>query len=559
MIENKFAKYLAIGSFIVTVLVVAGPVSDPVNVPKLLAVGTLAFAMLPYLAYLGKSKLFSENPLPTYLTIAFVGSALLAVIFSEAPFSQNLYGTSGRNTGFIALISFAIIFIISSNFSSKKSVNFFVRALILSGTINVAYGFIEHFFKDPIPWTNNYGAFLGTFGNPNFAGAFIGLIFGTSFIFVLANLRKYDSFALFLIFAFSAGVVVIFTKTTQGILVAGITSGFALAVFLYKTVRNKLIANLYTGSFLAISIVVVMGILQKGPLSPYLYKRSVSLRGAYWDTAINVGNSHPLTGVGLDTFGDWYRSSRSLKTATWLPGPDTVSNSAHNLFLDMYANGGILLFLLFAGFTILGIINVYKIFKKIDTFDPIAVTLSALFVGFQAQAIISIAQIGIAIWGWILTGLLHSYARILEKEQVAEKEKFKSRKAIHKDSPVGVFVFIFAGLGLLVAIPPYSADVKYTAAVQSQDLKKVEAALLPSYFNPITSQKYAMAAYLLEQNNFNDLAHKYALEGVKFNPHFYDAWKLLFFLKNSTGEERKMALSKMKELDPLNPNLEKLR
>lgn len=559
MIENKFAKFFAVGAFLVTILVVAGPVSDPVNVPKLLALSILAFGLLPYLAYIGKVRLIDENRLPTYLTIAFILSAFIAVLFSEAPLTQNLYGISGRNTGFVALFSFAILYLVASNLTSSKNIDLFLSVLLFAGIVNVLYGLIEHFFKDPIPWDNKYGAFLGTFGNPNFSGAFMGLMVGLGFSQTLSNLKNHKSFLIYGTFTLLSTVVVLFTKTTQGILVSGLTSGIVVAIYLYKSMRNKVWAHIYSIAFLAMGLLVVLGILQKGPLSQYLYKRSVSLRGVYWETAIQVGNSHPLTGVGLDTFGDWFRFERSLKAATWLPGPEVISNAAHNLYLDMYANGGLPLFISFLSITVLGIINIRKILKLLGKFDASAVALIALFLGFQAQALISISQIGIAIWGWVLAGLLHSYARILEKEPETEQVKSKKTKKIHKDSPVGVFAFVTAAIGFLIAVPPYSADAKYSSAVKSQDVKRVEAALQPSYFNPISSQNFAMAAYLLEQNNFNDLSHAHALKGVEFNPHFYDAWKLLYILKNSTDEERKLALSKMKALDPLNPNLEKLK
>ena len=559
MIENKFAKYLAVGSFLVTILIIAGPVSDPVNVPKLLALGTLSFALLPYLVYIGKQRLLKDNSVPTYLTLIFILSAISAVIFSQAPLTQNLYGVTGRNTGFVALLSFAILFIISSNFTKTQNIEFVLHSLLAAGVVNIAYGFFEHFIKDPIPWNNNYGAFLGTFGNPNFAGAFMGLIVGLGVVLALSNLKNYKLFFIYTLLVILSSIVVIYTDTTQGVLVAGLTSGFAGGVFLIKTIKNRFISIAYALTFFVTSLTVVLGILQKGPFTQYLYKRSVSLRGVYWDTGINTGNSHPFSGVGLDTFGDWYRAERSLKAATWLPGPETISNSAHNLFIDMYANGGLPLFLSFFSFTVLGFINIVKILRKINNFDPVAVGLIVTFIGFQAQAIISIAQIGIAIWGWILAGLLHAYTRTLYIQTEPEKNQKSNKKKIHSDSPVGVFVFISAAIGLLIAIPPYSADAKYTSAGKSRDLKQIEASLQPNYFNPRSTQTFAMATYLLEQNNFNDLSHKYALEGVKFNPHFYEAWKLLYILKNSTDEERKLALSKMKALDPLNPNLEKLK
>jgi hypothetical protein len=59
----------------------------------------------------------------------------------------------------------------------------------------------------------------------------------------------------------------------------------------------------------------------------------------------------------------------------------------------------------------------------------------------------------------------------------------------------------------------------------------------------------------LESSNLFDLSHKYALEGVKWNPESYDLWRTLYFIKNSTADERELALENMKRLDPLNPDV----
>jgi len=559
VIETKFAKLLSYGAALTTVLVIAGPVSDPVNVTKLLSLGIFCFALLPFFVYVGKSILVKVNPIPTYLSVFFAAASISALIFSEAPLVQNLYGVIGRNTGLVTLFLFLIIFLVSSNLTNLESIKFVVTSLLVAGGINVIYGFVNQYIGDPFPWTNIYGAFLGTFGNPNFAGAFLGLVFGASLAMALANLKNPKHLLIYGILFIASGIVVLFTKTTQGILVSGLTAGIVVLIYIYKSVSKSIFSHLSLAAFILTGFVVILGILQKGPLAQYLYKRSVSLRGVYWDTAIQVGNSHPLTGVGLDTFGDWYRTERSLKAATWLPGPETISNSAHNLYLDMYANGGLPLLITYTSFTVLGIWNIIRILKRINGFDPYAAILISVFIGFQAQSLISIAQIGIALWGWLIIGALHSYARIISSLNENSTAKSKKIKKLNPDSPVGVFMFVSAAIGLLLTLPPYSADAKYTNATKSQALDRVESTFKPSYFNPQFSQRIAMAAYLLEQNNFGDLAHKYALQGVKFNSHSYEAWKLLYILRNSTPADRELALSKMRELDPLNPNLEKLK
>jgi O-antigen ligase len=62
-----------------------------------------------------------------------------------------------------------------------------------------------------------------------------------------------------------------------------------------------------------------------------------------------MGKEHPLTGVGMDSYGDWYRRARSENAATVLPGPKTITNAAHNVVIDFFAFGGWPLLLAYLG------------------------------------------------------------------------------------------------------------------------------------------------------------------------------------------------------------------
>jgi tetratricopeptide (TPR) repeat protein len=114
---------------------------------------------------------------------------------------------------------------------------------------------------------------------------------------------------------------------------------------------------------------------------------------------------------------------------------------------------------------------------------------------------------------------------------------------------------IGAVVGLLIAAPPYSADAKWRSALVSQNVQKVEEALVPGYLNPMNSSTYLNAVQLLESSKLYDLAYKYALVAIDFNPNNFDAWKVLYLITNSTAEEKARALENMKRLDPNNPNV----
>ena len=110
-------------------------------------------------------------------------------------------------------------------------------------------------------------------------------------------------------------------------------------------------------------------------------------------------------------------------------------------------------------------------------------------------------------------------------------------------------------LGLLIAVPPLSADMKWRSAVQAQNLAEVEASLQLGYLTPVSSARLANAVQLFEQSNLPDIAYKYAKKGIEFNPDYYDAWKVLYYISKSTQEDKDLALKNMQRLDPKNKNV----
>jgi hypothetical protein len=311
-------------------------------------------------------------------------------------------------------------------------------------------------------------------------------------------------------------------------------------------------------------VFALLGALQIGPLTKYIYKTSVSLRGEYWQAGWNMGSDHPLTGVGFDTYGDWYRRARDTQ-ALVLPGPNTVTNAAHNVPFDVFAFGGWPLFVSYLLISLLSVIAIIKVTLRSHNYDGVFVTLTTAWVCYQLQSIISINQIGLAIWGWLIGGALIAYEVATRPNETDEsnhdvKVKPTSGRALKPKTSETIFsstliAGIGAVIGFLIACPPYSADAKWRSALTSQNVQKVEEALTPGYLNPQNSYKYASAVQLLESSKLPDLALKYAQIGVEFNPNHFDSWKMLYFISKSSAEEKALALENMKRLDPNNPNV----
>ena len=559
--EKLIAKILAIGAAITTILIVSGSVTDPVNTPKFVALGITGLATLGVLVSSGTRDLAREFKPVLIVVILFIVSMLVAITSSESPMSQNFYGSYGRNNGFLAYLFLASIFV--SALAIRNSANFelVIKALLFAGIINVFYCLWVILFGDFIGWSNPYGNILGTLGNPNFIGSFLGIFFTAYLAYALStdasNILKWSLLAVLPITAFE----IYDSNAIQGRVVAVLGVGI-LGFLLIRARFGRWATASYSVVCFVAGLFALLGALQIGPLTKYIYKTSVSLRGQYWLAGWNTGESHPITGVGMDSFGDWYRRSRDLH-ALELPGVNTIVNAAHNVPLDMFAFGGFPLFITYSIIMGMAGLAAVKLIIRTKAYDPILAVLVSAWLGYQVQSIISINQIGLAVWGWLLSGTLIAYerstrAKTPEPIHLANQTKKKSQGQTVK--PQLLFMGLLGGItGLLIALPPLTADAKWRSVQLVQTVTAVEDSMRRSYFNPTNSMKYQTNIQTLEQSNLFELSHKYALEAVKWNSESFELWKVLYLIRDSTAEEKSLALENMKRLDPLNPDVTSIK
>ena len=556
--EKTASLLILVGAPFATVFLVTQTVTDPVNATKLAAAGGLGIGLLALALGFNFKALVAEEKLFLILALCFIAASVNAVVNSSSPASQNIYGSFGRNTAFITYIVLLAISVSALTLREVPSFKRIILGLQIAGLINVIYCAWVLLFGDFLSWNNPYGNILGLFGNPNFISAFLGIFITTILAGVVAPKTSWKFRVGGILIALVAFYEIVDSSAIQGIVVTAggmaIVGFFAVRAYL----KSAIVTSAYVITVLGVGVLAVLGALQKGPLT-FIYKTSVSLRGAYWNAGITMGMDHPLTGVGMDSYGDWYRRARSENAATVLPGPKTITNAAHNVVIDFFAYGGFPLLIAYLGMLLLAGIAAVKVIRRSKSYDAVFVAMFAAWLCYQVQSLISINQVGLALWGWILTGALIAYEKAT-REQVTEPQSTSKKVAPIKKQSVSVFSpQLVAGLGvvvgLLIAVPPLSADTKWRSALNSNDANKVLAALEPGYMNPSDSQRYAQAVQLFASSNLMDQAREIALKATVYNPDYFDAWKLLYFLSNTTDEEKALALKNMKRLDPRNPDV----
>jgi hypothetical protein len=556
--EKSLARLLMFGGAFISILVWT-TVTDPVNVTKLLALGGVAGGAIAISVSFGVKDLWKKYKLAILLLAIFLLTVLNSVFQSEAPTSQLLYGAYGRNTGLVTYVLLIFLFISSLSLSQKDSFLKISYGILIAGAVNVIYSLWVILFGDFIGWSNPYGNILGTFGNPNFVGSFLGIFASILFAYIIKpNLKLIYRVALTLVLLVTF-VEIQSSNAIQGIVVAG--GGISLVgfYFLRSKFKSNVIPAIYSVAVFIVGIFALMGALQKGPLTSLIYKNSVSLRGEYWQAAWNMGQKFPFSGVGMDTYGDWYRQLRDDQ-ALINPGPNTITNAAHNVILDQFAYGGWPMLLAYLAVFPLVILAIFRVSLRSREFDFAFISLAVAWICYQVQSVISINQIGLAIWGWILGGALIAFEKVTRTSQGSEtKSSTPNGRRVKKKENLGISPLMTGTLGavvgLLIAVPPYSSDSAWNSALKSGDLNKVEKALQTSYLSPQNSNRYLTLFQILEQNKLFDLSYKYAKIATEFNPRSFEAWQMLYYSQKATPAEKSLARDNLLKMDPLNPNI----
>ena len=546
--QKRLNQVLAWGTGLVTVLITPWFSYDPLNVPRMALL--LVVASMVALLLVSDVREFWSTPrrVVTILIVLFVLQLLLVWIFAPANKVQQFFGGGGRHTGLLTYFALAIILLGALRASSKYLLLLVVQVLAVSGSLSIAYGFVQVAGGDPIGWTNPYSPVFGFFGNPNFQAAFMGFSAASLAVFMFSGTIKPIWRGLSGIYVLSALFIVYASKSQQGFLVFGAGTTIAILILFFKQEKLRKFRYAILSMSLIGFVAVLLDILQKSPWASFLYKPSVSFRGDYWRAGWEMSLGHPVFGVGLDSYRDWFYRSRDIVTAS-RPEAGNFTDSAHNVLLDFSANGGFPLLTIYLALLVVTAVSAIKVLKRMKAFDPYFVAILTLWVGYLAQSLISINQIALALWGWLSAGLIIGYEintreNDLTKKQVTSKNRRTEQSAVVSLKMAGGLI-----IGLALGLPAFLADADFRSSIDSRNIDRITATV-NKWPQDVIRINYV--ARLFEQNKLPDKALEAARVAVKFSPEMFQSWKIIYELPNTPPDEKARALEMMRKLNPLN-------
>lgn len=471
---------------------------------------------------------------------------------SPDDFSFHFYGTPNRNTGFLAYLFLSLLLFASATSASTAVLKKFAYSLLGVGGFLGLYGLAQWRGVDFFDYVNAYGSdVFGTFGNPNFQSAFMGITAAVGLTLgIFGEINVAQRVGLFAVCVIALSNV--YLSSEQGYL--NFLAGFLAAVLVYLFSKRKMLLA-WTGLTLSGlgGFLVFAGILNSGPLADFLYKSSLQARGFYWRAAINMMVERPFFGVGLDGFGNWYRRSRTQPAAEL--NASVVSDTAHNIPLDIGSGGGIPLLILYLLILGLALNAIIRVIKHSQDFDPIFASIVAGWVAYQAQSLISINQLGLGVWGWLLTGLLIGY-ELNTREKVSDVQTKLSGKVAKKKEQIPASALLIAvaaaAIGSAVSLPPYLAANKYYKALQSGDGNILYES---AYLKPYERIRFLYTAQIMAENKLEDKAIQILSDASKLYPDSFELWQRWSQIPSASPAQIAKAKAEMKRLDPFNPDL----
>jgi O-antigen ligase len=527
------------------------PHLDSFNISKFVVLG-IGVLILTTWALRGL-KVKSQAKVGSYLLLVFV--IMLGVNLLASPNTyKSLIGALGRNNGVLTYFFFAVLaFLISIRFKLTDLPKL-LWALAGLGVIQTFYNILQLADADPITWNNPYGFILGTLGNSDFAAALLAICsIATLWLARMHAANKKIAFGLMALVA-----IQFFVMLASNVRQSLVLFFFGIAVLVYSELASKSKPiSLVWGGFVSIAgFLALLGTLQIGPLTKFLFKESVTYRGDYWRAAWRMFTDNPTFGVGLGNYGDYFNRYRDAAQVA-RRGPAVGSDVAHSMPLDFLAMGGITLGIAYLA---LVVYSVFLVISKIRSLEGInkqqGYIVFSLLGAYLLQSLISIDQIGLAVWGWIFIGVALSFAK--ERKLIAQVDPHLTKIFV----PIAVLVTAITFVS--VSVPMWRADsaLKQLASVpaeqQGVDTRAIRLQIASNIesITPRDSQfKTQIALYLLSNGQAEGI--DYAKKALEQNPSDSTALRYLIIAYGQLNDAANLQKYKAEALkiDPFNPDL----
>ncbi len=257
---------------------------------------------------------------PVIVGGAFLGWLALSTALSPDP-ARSLTGAPIVMHGFLAFAASGVAFLGGRRLGwSAPGLGALAGAATLAGAVVIGYGLLQQAGLDPLwPGVLNEGRIFSTWGQANAYGA--GLVLLIPLVVARGATARGRSRWAYLLVAAAGVLALVWTGSRGGwlgIVVAGGVAGGALLLRarvrgpagLPRPGRRTLLALGAVG--VAVTLVAAPVLVARLTVRERAVVGSVAMHVDLWAIGLRMAQEHPVTGIGLERFGDLYRATLGL-------------------------------------------------------------------------------------------------------------------------------------------------------------------------------------------------------------------------------------------------------
>ena len=485
---------------------------------------------------------FVYSPL-NFSLLSFVTILVLSLIWSNTVF------TSLQQIP-LFLIGPCLYFILINNIHRQQQINHILTILLIIGSLFGIYGILQYNGIDFVLWAKNVGRLkiFGLFGNVNYFAEYliVPLPIAVSLFFVSRNKFKK---ILLLIGILAMGMSLTFTLTRGSYLGFGVSLIFMFFLFVFSRGKifikeNKrffiviLLATIITVSLFVVpnplnkSDTIISKIKSRISVDQLIQGHNIKRRIATWKFTVLMIKDHPLIGSGIGTFRYntlKYQAKFFEQGENRSLYPSGFADKAHNEYLQLWAELGIIGLLIFIWLIICYFNYGINLLKKIKDYykqgiviglmgSVLAVLVDALF-GFPLHLPATIVLF------WLTIGLTVAMGGNETVQNKDKDEELETRQT--KFFPFKLFLYlgiIFLSVFLCVTIVRpfiartywYYGNKEIEKGNVDENIKNYEKAL---QYNPYFGEIYYSMGITLKNKEFYTLSQEYFEKAEKFIDH----------------------------------------
>jgi|GEM_PF-4338324 len=341
---------------------------------RFMVITLLSLALLH--AAIRKQFTFGVNTLDLSVVIRFCFLVFMYLFFSQ-------YGNGLESIKILALLTlfyFLLQYLLNDEkLDFRLALIFIAKSLVASAMIETILITIE-FFKPPnqpfINFSYDKPLIFGTFGNPNSVAIFLSACVPFLLLFVRNVRSKFWKTFIALCFIWVLAMIILTKSRASWVaLIFGMVVLFLPELFRYVKIINRKILFL---------LVIIIALLCSISIVQIFNMNIESVRGRLltWQVAVDMIKSSPIIGLGHGKFAVQYLEYQG----NFLAQPENSSymnnagdvKQAHNEYLEVFAETGIIGFVFFASIVFSFIYIGFEIYKKAKD-GPIDLEMRAFY------------------------------------------------------------------------------------------------------------------------------------------------------------------------------------